>query len=53
METMNKLKRQPTEWQEVLTNDTSDKELISKMYRELLQLNAHTQTIQWKIVQKT
>ena len=34
-----KTKRQPTEWKEVLANHTLDKELISKIYKELIQLN--------------
>ena len=29
-ETINKMKRQPTEWEKILANDTSDKGLISK-----------------------
>ena len=35
---MNKMKRQPTEWKNIF-NDTSNKELISKMYKELIKLN--------------
>ena len=27
-----KMKREPTEWENIFTNDTSDKSLISKMY---------------------
>ena len=38
-ETINKMKRQPTEWENIPANNTSDKELISKMYKELMQLN--------------
>jgi len=38
-ETMNKMKRQPTEWKKIFANDISDKGLISKMYKELVQLN--------------
>ena len=37
-ENINKLKRQPTEWESIFAN-TSDKGLISKIYRELIQLN--------------
>ena len=29
------MKRQPTEWENIFTNDTSEKELISKIYKEL------------------
>ena len=38
-ETINKIQRQPTDWEKISTNDTSDKGLISKMYKELRQLN--------------
>ena len=33
-ETINKMKRQATEWENIFTNDTSDKGLISKIYKE-------------------
>ena len=39
METINKLKRQPSEWEKIIANETTDKGLISKMYKELIQLN--------------
>ena len=32
-ETINKMKRQPSEWENVFVNDTFDKGLISKIYR--------------------
>ena len=32
-------KRHPTEWEKILTNDISGKELTSKIYKELIQLN--------------
>ena len=38
-ETINKTKRQPTEWEEIFANDTTDKGLVSKIYKELLKLN--------------
>ena len=38
-ETTNKTKRHPTGWENILTNDISDKRLISKIYKELIQLN--------------
>ena len=37
-EIINKIKRQPTEWENILTN-TADKGLICKIYRELTKLN--------------
>ena len=36
---INRIKRQPTEWEKIFANHISDKELISKIYKELLQLN--------------
>ena len=38
-ETVSKTKRQPAEWEKVFVNDISDKELLSKIYKELLKLN--------------
>ena len=38
-ETINKTKRPLTEWKEIWANDTSDKGLISKIYKELIKLN--------------
>ena len=37
-EIINKTKRQPTEWENIFTN-TSDKGLISKIYKDLINLN--------------
>ena len=38
-EAIKKMKRQPTEWEKIFANDISDRELISKIYNELIQLN--------------
>ena len=38
-ETINKMKRQPSEWEKIRANKANDKELISKIYEQLLQLN--------------
>ena len=39
-ETINKVKRQPSVWEKIRANETTDKGLISKMYKQLMQLNA-------------
>ena len=39
-ETVNKTKRQYTEWKKIFANDTSDKWLVSKIYKELVKLNS-------------
>ena len=39
-ETISKVKRQPSEWEKIITNEATDKELISKIYKQLLQLNS-------------
>ena len=38
-ETINKVKRQPSEWEKIIANETTDKGLISKIYKQLMQLN--------------
>ena len=38
-ETISKMKRQPSEWEKIFPNETSDKGLISKIYKQLMQLN--------------
>ena len=35
-ETVNKTKRQSTEWEKIFANDISDKGLVSKIYKELM-----------------
>ena len=35
-DTVNKTKRQPTEWEKIFANDVSDKGLVSKIYKELI-----------------
>ena len=37
-ETISKVKRQPSEWEKI-ANEATDKELISKIYKQLMQLN--------------
>ena len=38
-ETINKTKRQPSEWEKIFANEATDKGLISKIYKQLMQLN--------------
>ena len=38
-ETVSKVKRQPSEWGEIIANETTDKGLISKINKQLIQLN--------------
>ena len=38
-ETINKTKRQPTDWEEIFANDVTDRGLISNIYKQLKQLN--------------
>ena len=43
-ETINKMKREPTEWENIFANDTYNKELISKIYKEFIQGNTKKQS---------
>ena len=38
-ETINKTKRQPTEWEKIFSNYATDKGLISKIYKQPMQFN--------------
>ena len=38
-ETISKVKRQPSEWEKIRANETTDKGLISKIYKQLIQFN--------------
>ena len=39
-ETISKVKRQPSKWEKIIANETTDQRLISKIYKQLIQLNA-------------
>ena len=38
-ETISKVKREPSEWEKIIANETTDKGLISKIDKQLTQLN--------------
>ena len=38
-ETVSKVKSQTSEWEKIIANEATDKELISKIYKQLMQLN--------------
>ena len=38
-ETINEMKRQPSEWEKIFASEGTDKGLISKIYKQLMQLN--------------
>jgi len=52
-ETINKVKRQYSEWKKIIANEITDKGLISKIYKQLIQLNTEKQTTQSKSGKKT
>ena len=39
-ETISEVKRQPSEWKKIIANEATDKQLISKIYKQLMQLNS-------------
>ena len=51
-ETTNKVKRQPSEWEKIIARETTDRELITTIYKHLMQLNTR-KTAKSKSGQKT
>ena len=39
-ESISKVKRQTSEWEKIIANEATDKQLISKIYKQLMQLNS-------------
>ena len=50
-ETTSKVKRQPSEWEKIIVNETTDKGLISKIYKQLMQFNTRKINTQSKSAQ--
>ena len=53
-ETKNKMKRQPSEWKKIFASEATDNGLISKIYKQLMQLlkkamASYSSTLAWKI----
>ena len=48
-ETINKVKRQHSEWEKIIVNEATDKQLISKIYKQRLQCNSRKINNQSKI----
>ena len=42
--TINKAKRHPTDWEKICAKDVTDKELVSKIYKQLMMLNSILKT---------
>lgn len=52
-ETISKVKRQPSEWEKIIANETTDKRLISKIYKQFIQLNTRKRNSLIKKWEKT
>ena len=52
-ETISKVKTQPLEWEKIIANEATDKQLISKIYKQLMQLNSRKINDPIKMYQRT
>ena len=39
-ETISNVKRQPSDWEKITADEATDRELISKIYKQVMQLNS-------------
>ena len=44
-EIVNKIKRQPAAWEKIFANDIFSKGLVSKIYKELIELNTQKSNV--------
>ena len=52
-ENYQKMKRQPTEWEKIFPNNATNKDLISKIYKQLIQLSVKkTKQSNWKMAEE-
>ena len=49
IEKLSKVKRQPSKWEKIIANETTDRELISKIHKELMQLNTKNEQPNQKV----